>query len=47
MIIDETTDLAEKKQLSVCVRDVNMEKDKYQVNKDISGKVEVEQTDSL
>ncbi|XP_062608080.1 zinc finger MYM-type protein 1-like [Saccostrea cucullata] len=46
IMVDETTDVAEKAQLAICVRYVNLEKNSYQVNEDFLGFVEVAQTDS-
>ncbi|CAC5400190.1 unnamed protein product [Mytilus coruscus] len=46
VMVDETADVAEKAQLSICVRYVNKERDRYQVNEDFLGFVEVERTDT-
>ncbi|VDI48642.1 Hypothetical predicted protein [Mytilus galloprovincialis] len=46
VIVDETTDVAEKAQLSICVRYVSKERDRYEVNEDFLGFVEVERTDA-
>ncbi|XP_048727017.1 zinc finger MYM-type protein 1-like [Ostrea edulis] len=46
VMADETTDVSEKAQLSICVRYVNMEEDGYKVNEDFLGFLEVDQTDA-
>lgn len=43
---DETTDVSDRAQLSICVRYVKMEKGHCDVNEDFLGFVEVDQTEA-